>query len=165
MALYILSGSTGIGKTTTLLNWVQNRKDSGGFLSPMDNSIRKFYFISPKLFINMIADENETEILEIGKYKFSKAAFNKAILCLAGDWNDGKRICILDEYGPLEKNDTGLMPALHEIILSASKSESQDLIVVVREKLLEHFISKYEVANVYDLQSINGLFATYPDLP
>jgi nucleoside-triphosphatase THEP1 len=165
MALYILSGSTGIGKTTTLLNWVQNRKDTGGFLTPIDNGIRKFYFISQKSFANMIADETETEILEIGKYKFSKAAFNKAILCLAGDWKDGKRICILDEYGPLEKSDTGLMPALHEIILSASRSESQDLIVVVRENLLEHFKSKYKVTNVYDMHSISELFATYPDHP
>src|SRR6185436_4733017 len=108
--------------------WSVNKKDTGGFLTPIVDGIRKFYFISQKLYVDMLANEHETEILQIGKYKFSQASFNKAIHCLAGDWNSGKRICILDEYGPLERDGKGLMPALHEVILSASQSESQDLI-------------------------------------
>ncbi len=162
MSLFVLSGKSGIGKTTCLEKLCQGRNDIGGFLSPIVNGKRNFYLISQQKYVEMEANEVSFEdILKIRKYTFSKLAFDEAISALQMDWSEQKRICILDEFGPLEKDNTGLLPELNEIIKTASKSEQHDLIVVVRESLRDHFVSKYMVTKVFNVENVKNLFEVY----
>ena len=44
------------------------------------------------------------------------------------------------------------------MIIAASKSKQQDLVVVVRESLRDHFVSKYNVAEVFNVEAMKELF-------
>ena len=70
------------GKTTFLLKWCNDRNDVGGILSPIINNERKFYNVITKEFFKMEAATNEQNVLLVGKYIFSQAAFQQAAIII-----------------------------------------------------------------------------------
>lgn len=154
MGLYVFSGITGSGKTSLLWNACKRQTGWGGFLSPLKEGKRNFFMISNKEFWPMEADAIEGECIEVGRYVFCKSAFDQAIYTLNRDWSNGLKLCIFDEYGPLEFRGTGLMPALEPVLHDASRSTIQHLLVVVRSSLLNNFLEKYRVDETFDLQTI-----------
>lgn len=110
-SVYILSNALHSGKTTLLNNWIKNRNDVTGFLSPKIGGKRHFQNI----------ETDETRLLEveysklkIGKYHFDELVFQWAFDCLKKQFANDKEWIVIDEIGPLEiKFGKGF----HQIIL------------------------------------------------
>jgi nucleoside-triphosphatase len=103
--IIILTGEIQTGKTTTLFNWVKDRKDVAGVLTPVVEGKRFFYSIPGRDYYNMEAVENETEILKVGRFLFSAAQFEKTNDSILKWLNEPLwKYLIIDEIGPLELN-------------------------------------------------------------
>ncbi|MBK8484331.1 MAG: hypothetical protein IPO86_09590 [Saprospiraceae bacterium] len=164
MSLFVVTGDIGTGKTSYLKDWLSFRTDVGGFLSPVIDSKRHFMLLKNSRMIAMeaaLGSQNLT--FDIGKYKFLKSSFLLATHCLITDWNAGLRYCILDEFGPLEFNNLGLMPDVLHILQSSAISEKQHLIVVVRNSLIEKFNELYTIDKLFSITELKELQTGFLD--
>lgn len=146
--IYLLTGSTGSGKTTRLKQWIDSYKkflSVSGILSPVLNGKRYFKdIVSGEIFPMESPDEQDSLIA--GRYYFSKSAFEKARMILekiTTEW------IIIDEFGLLEWDDKGLNPVIRSIINSRSYT---NLVIVIRESLVKRFLEKYSLQeNDYEI--------------
>ena len=105
--VYILCRAKGSGKTHSLTQWIENRKEVYGILSPVLEGIRMFLDIENRELFPMEAEPEENETLKVGKYTFSGRSFDRAIAILEqARHKDGW--LIIDEVGPLELRGEGL---------------------------------------------------------
>jgi nucleoside-triphosphatase len=139
MSITIFSGPVHSGKTTALMEWVQENNNAKGILMPDINGKRMFYDIGNKTFFPAMANPNENaedEIISVGKYSFSKRAFEKANEILAGAIEKNPSIIIVDEVGKLELKGGGLCDAV-KLLVSYSRKEELKLLFVVRDELIQ----------------------------
>lgn len=153
--IYILTGPIQSGKTTALYNWSANRNDVYGILTPVINGKRFFMNVHTKEQFPMEATDDEKETLSVGRYTFSKTAFEKATGILSDAISINEWL-IIDEIGPLELEGKGFYTVLKEI----NSLTDTKLILVVREglalKVKEYFkINEAEVIN--DLTKVEKL--------
>ncbi|MEI9912309.1 MAG: nucleoside-triphosphatase [Bacteroidota bacterium] len=99
--IFILSGPVQSGKTTSLIKRTEKRNDVYGILTPVVNGKRMFMNVQARQLFDMEATEEETEILTVGRFVFSKRGFNKAIQVIR-DAQDKEGWLIIDEIGPME---------------------------------------------------------------
>jgi nucleoside-triphosphatase THEP1 len=131
----IITGSKRSGKSTAVENWIK-RKAGGvvGILSPEINGKRYFKSISTGEEWAMEASGNE-ESLNIGKYNFSKSAFDKASKILLDAAKDKTaELLVIDEVGPLELKNEGFYNTLQSILEMEEGIGS--ILLVVREGLV-----------------------------
>lgn len=132
--IIILTGEIQTGKTTTLFNWVKDRKDIAGVLTPVVEGKRFFYSIPNAAYYNMEVAENETEVLQVGRFLFSATQFektNNSILKWLSEphW----KYLVIDEIGPLELvQQKGLWTSLSSI---CETNFDKTIILVVRKSL------------------------------
>ncbi len=143
MQIYLLSGQIQSGKSTYLLNYIKEQINCSGIVSPVMNGHRYFYSICSKEMVKMEADSTETNVLEIGKYKFSKAAFDWAIKQLNESLQHSSELLIIDEIGPLELKDQGFSGVLKQLLTQASNINN--LLLVVRESAVEEVIAHFQI--------------------
>jgi len=136
--IYILTGPIQSRKTTTVANWSIDKKDVFGILTPVINGKRMFMDVHSRGNFEMEANSRETKILMIGKYKFSKAGFTKAVDILRNGLNEKKGWLVVDEIGPLELRGEAFGIILKEILQSSSNQ--QKILLVTRESILEKVI-------------------------
>lgn len=136
--IYILTGPVQSGKTTRIANWAMEKNDVFGILSPVINGKRMFTDVHSKEIFEMEANPGETGILMIGKFKFSKVGFSKAIDILRKGMHEKSGWLVVDEIGPLELKEEGFSGILKEILRSASNQ--QKILLVTRESILEQVI-------------------------
>ncbi len=159
MAIYVLTGEIGSGKTSTLFNAIQGQTKVGGFLSPIQNQIRKFYFIQNGLYIPMesIGAHSKADLV-VGKYIFDSSAFHHAKVQFAQDWDSNLKLLVLDEFGPLEFKNQGLLPELNPYLVESQEAENQTILVVVRNTLLESFAKSYSVNQIIYKDDVADFF-------
>lgn len=150
--IYLLTGPIHSGKTTALLNWANDKKHVTGVLSPDVDGKRHFLLLPKKQLQLMEASSAETEILEIGRWRFSAAAFKQSITYLEAELEPSTEWMILDEIGPLELRDEGFAFFLHRLLKDASTIR-KGVILVVRNTALEpvkiHFgLHRFEVKEI-----------------
>ncbi len=140
--IILVSGEKQIGKTTTLFNKFSENSSVGGVLMPVIDDVRHFYFFSDKTYLKAETNEfDETQIL-VGRFCFSKTAFEKANSTILKDVGI-KPMIIIDEIGPLElKSQNGLFSSLNFVLEHIS--EIRFLIFVVRPSLLEELKQRCE---------------------
>src|SRR6478736_5160439 len=78
-SVIILSGPVHSGKTTQLLDWANLRNDVFGIATPVVNGQRVFMNLSTKEHFHMEADPLELDTISVGRFKFSRSAFDQAI--------------------------------------------------------------------------------------
>lgn len=78
-SIYILSAPKGSGKTSSLLQWSSERNDVYGILSPVVEGKRMFLDMQSREAFPMEAVEGEAAVFKVGKYIFSRNAFDRAI--------------------------------------------------------------------------------------
>ena len=139
----ILTGIIQTGKTTSLIKWSEHKTNVFGILTPIVNGKRVFTNISNKEVFKMEATDNE-EILLVGKYSFSKNSFDKAKQILINASKQKSGYLIVDEVGPLELRQEGLFSAIIHIL----QNSSLQIILVVREGLVEKVIDIFNLKNV-----------------
>jgi len=155
--IYILTGDIRTGKTSALLEWVSNREDVDGVLCP-DGENGKRYFLKVKsqkeieLEVVPIAIGIESEkMITIGRFHFLKSAFEKAneFLVELGSKSENQYL-IIDELGKLELKHKGLHPSAETLIPKYETNKNQDLILVVRDYLVNDILRQYSI-NEYSI--------------
>ena len=143
MNLYILTAPINTGKSTLLKSWIETQPDDFfGFISIHERHGTKetprTLFILPQR--NSIEFESEDGEIEVGKFKFLNAAFQKGIESLKSA--SPSSTVIVDEIGKLELQNKGFEPSLTEVL---NEIQVDTLIVVVRLSLLNQVIEKYPI--------------------
>ena len=137
--IYILTGPVQSGKTTALINWSANRKDVYGILTPLAGEKRIFLDAQNREQFPMEAEAGEAEVLSVGRFRFSKNNFEKAIQTVL-DAARSEGWLVIDEIGPLELRGEGFHDVLKEVLVQRKNK----LLLVVREglveKVKEHFV-------------------------
>jgi nucleoside-triphosphatase THEP1 len=130
----ILTGEIQSGKTTALFQWVKERKDVAGILTPVVNGKRVFYSIPGAEYYEMEATDSEQNILSVGRFNFSAKQFDIAnSLILEWSRMPEWKYLVIDEIGPLEiAQQKGLWLSVCEILKGQTTAES---ILVVRKSL------------------------------
>jgi nucleoside-triphosphatase THEP1 len=145
----ILTGNIASGKTTSLIKWSERRHDVNGILTPVIEGRRVFVNVHTSEQWSMEASENETEVLQIGKYIFSKKSFEKAIAVIK-DAKDKSGWLVVDELGPLELKGEGFYAIMKEIL----RERSNNLLLVVRENLVNEIINKFDLTEAIVIDEI-----------
>ena len=154
----IFTGPIGSGKTTQLEEWVKTRKNIAGILMPVLEGERHLYSIySRKLVPVEIREESSSdEIIKIGKFNFSKKVFdwgNKEILTGPEENNT----IIIDEIGPLELEKAGFYYSLKHILDNKDKLRNMNLILVIREGMVEQITNYFNIDEYRSVSSAGGI--------
>jgi nucleoside-triphosphatase THEP1 len=102
----------------------------------------------------MEAMENETEVLSIGKFLFSKTSFDKAQQIIDNAM-DKKGWLIIDEIGPLEMRREGFYEILNEVL--RHQPEKQKILLVIRNGMLENVNGFFDLTNATVIYNVSGL--------
>lgn len=150
-AVHILTGLVQSGKTTSLLQWLQKTSNVYGILSPVVNGVRVFMNVETKEQFAMEAALDESPIISVGKFSFSKSGFDKAVTTVRAaipipGW------LVIDEIGPLELRGEGF----HDVLKEALSLRTGNILLVVREGLVQQ-VQDYFTINAVVLKNINEL--------
>jgi nucleoside-triphosphatase THEP1 len=141
-SINILTGQKHSGKTTAIQQWIAGKDSVAGILSPIIANQRQFQLIpSGEVFLMESVDEQEPAFY-IGRYRFSIAAFEKAIRHVLTINKESITYLVLDEIGPLEMKEEGFDPILKQLILNRHQA-NYELLLVIREGMIEAFINHY----------------------
>lgn len=155
--IYILSEGKQKGKTTALRLWSENRTDIGGFLTPDKDNKRVLLNIHSCVVSPFELDPNDDHefCVHIGKFVLDKEAFIEiSEEVLEQSYDPEFNYIIIDEIGKLELKDEGF----HLLFENLTKRDDlkADIIVIIRDTLLEEVIEKYKLKN-YKVISKHGL--------
>lgn len=148
----ILTGNKQSGKTTALLNYCNNNKTVAGILTPIVNGKRIFYNIQAQEYFDIDFEYlPNDEALIVGKYKFSATAFAKANSILQNIKINKTTQVVIDEIGPLELLNKGFANTLKFKL----KSDNINLLLVVRDGLVNEVIDFFKLQNVQIITQTN----------
>ncbi|MBK8845491.1 MAG: hypothetical protein IPO27_02595 [Bacteroidetes bacterium] len=145
-AVKIFSRAIRTGKTTELMEWCKMHHQADGILMPDVNDVRNFYFINSSIYLPAQVDRKANEEkISVGKFCFSKKAFDSASAYLEKNYTNSKNYFIIDEIGKLEvEQQTGLHHTLVQILqIHLNQPNNTTLLLVVRENLLNNFLENY----------------------
>lgn len=145
--VYVYSGPTKSGKTTKLMQWAATQKNLDGIFQPVIDSKRFLYHISSRTLRELETDANGNNIT-IGNYKFSVDSFIWAGELILNAVNNELDWLIIDEVGPLELEGKGLEPFISKVF-EIRENYKFKIICVVREKLLDRFLTHYKLENSF----------------
>ncbi|KUG25014.1 hypothetical protein ASZ90_005152 [hydrocarbon metagenome] len=138
--IILFSGPIHSGKTTRLQKFIAD-KNCDGLIAPVKDGMRYIRRIKTGE-IKPFETESEDSIV-IGKYKFSKETFEWAKEQIKESLQSKVDYLVIDEVGKLEMVDQGYEPMVSLVIDKFKKENSFDLVLVVRESLVEDVITKY----------------------
>ena len=152
--VYILTAPVQKGKTTSLVNWSAKRNDVYGILTPVVDGKRVFMNAHTKEQFPMEAVEGETEVLNIGRFVFSKINFEKAIQIIQ-DAIDKEDWLVIDEIGPMELKGEGFSDVLKEVL----DKRKHNILLVVRDKddMLEKVKTYFNIVEAIELHGAAAL--------
>ena len=137
----ILSCPIRSGKTTALQEFCK-KHDVAGWVTPDVNGRRVMIDLTTSEQIAMVVDEHEGSI-QIGRFHFSQLAFDKGMEIVDAAIKGKSSWFIIDEIGHLELNDEGF----NEALLLALDQLKTNLLLVVRDTLLQQVQDKYKLHN------------------
>jgi nucleoside-triphosphatase THEP1 len=153
--IYILTGEIHSGKTTALLRWLEGRTDVFGIASPDIDGTRYFMDVQTKERFKMIAEDDEPDTLQIGRYTFSSKAFKKATDILHLALRNSSGWIVLDEIGPLELKQEGFYNSVVEIL--SSQDTSRNKMFVVRKHLVDQVVDYFKISSYKIVTTPAGL--------
>ena len=141
----LLTGPKRSGKSTAVENWIK-RKAGGvvGLLSPIINDKRYFKSIETGEEWAMEAASNEEGML-VGKYNFSKPAFEKACeILIEAAKNEKAELLVIDEIGPWELKKE----VFHDTLKGILNMENgvKTILLVAREGLVNDIRKHFGIA-------------------
>jgi len=162
--IILLCDEINSGKTSNLKTWLSVKKNVFGVLSPKVGEGRIFENVQTGEKWKMEAG-SESDVLLVGRYKFSPQAFEKAIDAIhKGLEAKDERFVVIDEIGPLEFQGLGFHSILLQSLAKLDFDSNLTLILVIRKKLLENFISEFQPKNYQVLNVIKFLSLGNQDL-
>ena len=154
--IFILTAPIQSGKTTSLIKWSAARNDVHGILTPVIEGKRVFMNAHTKeqfpMEVTGPSSSLRTDVITVGRFVFSKAAFDKAIQIIrdaihAGGW------LVIDEIGPMEIREEGFFDVLKEVLML----RKEKIILVVREGMAEQVIKYFNINDAETLHDITTL--------
>lgn len=129
------------------MEWANQRKNIGGILTPDIEGKRKLYNIATKEYFDFQSDVPFAgKTISIGKFHFEKEVFAKAQQILLNSTHQTFDWTIVDEIGKLELQQSGLEPAVSELIKSFQVGKAKgNLLLLIRDYLLDDCISYYQL--------------------
>ncbi len=157
--IYVLSRPVRTGKTTELLEWIRRVHNVHGILTPDSGGKRLLAEIASGDLYGFEVDEPSDDTITIGRFHFKADIFEKARDILLSKPKTAVKWTVVDEVGPLEINEgRGLEPAVSELIrLFKDGDRKGNLLLVVRDSMLEKAIDRYNLSNatiVHDTQQL-----------
>ncbi|MDZ7764952.1 MAG: nucleoside-triphosphatase [Melioribacteraceae bacterium] len=140
--IILFSGPIHSGKTTRLQKFIAD-KNCDGIVAPVNDGKRYIQRIKTGE-IKPLETENEDAIV-IGKYKFSKETMEWARQQIQESLQSNIDYLVIDEVGKLEMVDQGYEPMVNFVVDKFKKENLFDLILVVRESLVDQVIEKYKL--------------------
>lgn len=154
-ASFIYSKPIRSGKTTALMNILQNCKQVTGILSPDVDGERHIFDLERKAYIPFqVSDDEEIEepMLQIGRFRFYESAFRKARDILGDGLTSHAKLIVIDEVGPLELQHKGFEPAVSKLVQAQKTGElAANLLLVVRDSLLDQVIRHYGIDDYHSV--------------
>lgn len=141
--ILIVTGKIGSGKTTLLQQAFAGKENVFGILTPVRNGKRMFFDLALNEYFPMEAGENESDILLVGKFRFSKQSFDKATTILTKALNESNGTVILDEVGPLELRGEGFCEMVRRMVANENKDLTK--LLVIREHLFEEVLKTFSI--------------------
>ncbi len=144
--LWILTAPVHSGKTSFLSKWTGGRNVSG-FLTPDVEGVRVLYDLSNKTTIPFETIQLDYQkIISVGKYSFLRSTFDYGNTLIVNSIKERNKYFIIDEVGKLEMNDQGFESGIQFLLNHLRNNNSPTIyILVVRDFLLDGFISKYNL--------------------
>jgi len=136
----LFSGPIHSGKTTRLQKFITD-KNCDGIIAPVKDGKRYIQRIKSGE-IKLLDTDGENSI-KIGKHKFSIETFDWAKEQILESLRNDNDYLVIDEIGKLEIKNDGYEPDLSEILNYFKTQNNFDLILVVRESLVDTVIEKY----------------------
>ncbi len=158
--IVILTAPIQSGKTTSLVNWSAAGNDVHGILTPVTGGKRVFMNAKTKEQFPMEATRPSiplrTDVITVGRFVFSKEAFEKAIQIIRDAINKNDWL-VIDEIGPMELRGEGFCDVLKEVLML----RKEKIVLVVREGMAEQVIKYF---NINDAEILHDI-ATLKKLP
>jgi len=148
--IILLTAPAGSGKTTSLIQW-SDQNNVTGILTPVVGGRRFFMNAATKEQFPMEATGDE-ETLSVGKFIFSKAGFERAVLIIR-DAIHQEGWLIIDEIGPLELRGEGF----HDILKEVLQKRKEKIIIVVREGLASQVKDHFSLQNHLVITSVSSM--------
>jgi len=152
----IITGNKHSGKTTFLLNKIQELRKEGvkvlGLISRgtfVDNKRHSFYIqdVETKEEQLLMSSDIIENAEKIGRFYIQQTAFDWGIKLLQKAINSDNKIIVLDEIGRFELENKGWSNILSELINS-----EKELYWVVRKEWVNKVIEKFEIDNFRIIQ-------------
>jgi hypothetical protein len=143
----VISDKVKSGKSTKLMEWIAGKSDIQGFITPRVNNKMMFYDIKSDQYLDYDLEIANDNSIKMGRYNICGPTLNCArkLMMVFSDEPDG--LFIIDEIGPLEiKHNKGYEPAFSFLLNRFSShyvGDNATLIIVVRDFLLQDFMTKY----------------------
>ena len=152
--VFILTAPIQSGKTTSLTEWIRNKTNVAGILTPVINGKRVFQNIKTAEQFPMEAVPGESEVLTVGRFVFSRKNFNKAVEVIRNAINNPGWL-VIDEIGPMELTGNGFSDILKEVLIR----RNDKLLLVVRDKedMTERVKQYFNLSNTVVIRSPEGL--------
>lgn len=140
--LYYYTGPVQTGKTTRVGGWA-SQNNCSGILAPIINGKRHLKDLSSGEE-KLLEDESNRNLISIGRYNFKKEVFEWGRQKLLAEYESEPEWLVIDEYGKLELRNEGLEPAISTIINHWKINKKNNLLIVVRDYLVNDFIKKFD---------------------
>ncbi|MBL1211836.1 MAG: hypothetical protein HND52_00645 [Ignavibacteriae bacterium] len=140
--IYYYTGPVQTGKTTRIAEWTK-KNNCTGIVAPIIDGKRHLKIISSGEKKLLETEANENSII-IGKFKFDRSVFEWGREKLLAEYELKPEWLVIDEFGKLELKDEGLEPAISRIISRWQKEKNINLLIIVRDYLVNEFIQKFD---------------------
>ena len=161
MSIFIFSRPIHSGKTTELLQWVHHQNNIAGILMPDMDGSRKFLNVdTEEVFDAECLDIATTKlaITSIGKFNFYADAFEKGNFVLLHALSQNISWLVIDEVGKLELAGKGFYISVAEAIkMYSNKDKPGNLLITVRDSLLQEVISFFGIKNYKILSGLEDI--------
>jgi len=141
----IITGPIRSGKTTYLKKLISSLDNVEGIIQIADGGKRFFVDISSGDQIELTSQSRNSDTFNMGNFIFRKSAFTWAKEKLEISLKKRHTIIAIDEFGLLELRGEGLEPIFSEIINQIKLNVELQLLVVVRETLLQDFLKNFNL--------------------
>jgi len=155
--IFLFTRGIQTGKTTELLAWLRDGIEAGGVVTPDVAGSRKLYDVARKEFFEFQIDTT-VNATQIGKFLFSNEGFALGRKILLDGIVAQHEWLILDELGKLELfQHSGFEPAVSQVISKAKSGSICNLLIVVRDGLLQQAIEYYGLEDAIIVHQLDGL--------
>lgn len=156
--VFIISGSSGDGKTSLLKKLIDNLKSKDlnilGFLAEgkWDNNVRSSFDlieIETNNRLELCSNILNNEWIKEGRFYFNPKAINEGKLIIEKCILNNPYLIIIDEIGPFELQGKIWAFSFEKLL----KSTSVTIIITAKQKLIPQIISKFNITDFKEILS------------